>query len=497
MKRVVILAAAMATAFGVQAQTVKELERAGFLRDSVLEVLAQYRANYAKEQAKRKELAPKIIELEGEATRLQAEYEKIVGAIAQKDAREAVVAYDKFVAGAKGVRPNPDDLAGGEEMLNNGEMKRDLVANKIFIKRLTSADYATLLKAQQEESKVQAMVADYMVMYGDLLALQRKYMEMPTKDKADKVAVQFKAKEKELEALESDIAKIWSPLYCNKTYAYDLFMERYGNTAMLDLSAEIAMRAEREVNENSDQYQSNTLVDYYVRKKALTEYEMKVAAMLNLTLSSDSLSVVMSELRNRDFRISKLSLPHRSFIVYENVEIKVPSIYNSKNPIPRTKVYDSGVVYRVRVGLYSSRPAISSLRGATPLSYSETLHTGYYAYFVGGFRTEKEAQKSADYLKKVGFREPIVAVWVDGKYYPTVDEMRLSENLYTLEISGVASLSGEMKSCIFAQKSDCTISRSGSTFVVGIFEDRALAESIAADLKAIDSAVTVEVTKKP
>ena len=45
MKRTTILATALGCALGVQAQHVKDLERAGFVRDSVAEVLAEHRAN--------------------------------------------------------------------------------------------------------------------------------------------------------------------------------------------------------------------------------------------------------------------------------------------------------------------------------------------------------------------------------------------------------------------------------------------------------------------
>jgi hypothetical protein len=99
-------------------------------------------------------------------------------------------------------------------------------------------------------------------------------------------------------------------------------------------------------------------------------------------------------------------------------------------------------------------------------------------------------------LKKAGFREPIISVWVDGNYYPTVAEMRRSESQYSLEISGVSTLSEEMKSRILSQKSDCSILRAGSHFVVGIFEDKSMAEAIAADLRSLSKEIVVEIVKK-
>ena len=340
-------------------------------------------------------------------------------------------------------------------------------------------------------------VAKYIAEYGSLLALQRSYMEVPTKHQADSVAQLFAAKKARMAELDDAITSAWSSLYFNKIYAYDLLMERSGNNAMLDLSASVAARAEREVNENTDIYESNALVGYYARKKALVEYEMQIASKLQLTTSRDSLRLVSSELKNRDYRLSKLSLQRRSFIKYEEIEIKKPSIYTSKNPIPQTKVYDYGTIYRIRIGLFTNRPNVSALRGVMPLSYSDAYNKGLYAYFVGGFRTEQEAKEGVAYLKKVGFRDPIIAVWVDGEYYPTLEDMRRSQSQYNIEISGVATLTDDIKSHILAHKSDCTISRIGSTFVVGSFEGKSAAEAVANDLRTLSSELKIEITKKP
>ena len=322
-------------------------------------------------------------------------------------------------------------------------------------------------------------------------------MEVPTKEEADTVAVHFAAKSAEMAQLDNEINSLWAQLYYNKFYAYDLLMERSGNTAMLDLSATSMAKAEREINENGELYQSDALVSYFARKKALAEYELQLASLLSLTTSRDSLRVVVSELKNRDYRLSKLSLQRRSFIAYEDVKVKNPTIYNSKNPVPRTKVYDYGIIYRIRVGLFSKRPNLSALRGVVPLSYTDAYNKGLYAYFVGGYRTEQEAKEGVAYLKKIGFRDPIIAVWVDGEYYSTVEEMRRSQSQYNIEITGIATLSDDMKARILTHKNDCSISRIGATFVVGTFEGKSVAEAVVADLKSINPEIKIEITKKP
>ena len=499
MKRTTILATALVCVLGVQAQNVKDLERAGFVRDSVAEVLAEHRANYARNESMREKLSPTILSLEKEVVRLQAEYEAVLAKISQRDAEKALAAYNnaqKEQPAEKSEKPVSEEKRGAYTP-DKARMKRDLVANDYFSERLSQSDYKGLCDAQKRETKVKEAVERYFAKYGELLALQRRYMEVPTREEADELATLFAAKRGEMASIDDEIASLWSSLYFNKIYAYDLLMEREGNTSMLDFSAEAAARAEREINDNSDLYESNALVGYFARKKALTEYEMQLASALSLTTSRDSLRLVSTALKNRDYRLSKLSLQRRSFIKYEDIEVKTPTIYNSKNPVPQTKIYDYGTIYRIRIGLFSKRPNISALRGVMPLSYSDAYNGGMYAYFVGGFRTEQEAKDGVDYLKKLGFKEPIIAVWVDGEYYPTLEDMRRSESQYNIEISGVATLTDDVKALILSHKSDCTISRIGSTFVVGTFEGKSVAESVVAELKAANADIKANITKKP
>ena len=500
MKRTIILTVALASVAVSQAQTAKELERAGFVRDSVAEVLAEHRINYAKNESMREKLAPTILSLEREIVRLQAEYDRLLLQISQNDVKKSLTAYDKAkqqAANTKKEQTVVEDKKQESYIPDKARMKRDLVKNDYFSERLAPTDYKTLCEAQQREKRVRELVAKLHSEYGELLSLQREYMEVPTRRQADSIAQLFTAKCSRIEGIDSEITSLWSSLFYNKMYVYDLLMEREGKNAMLDLSASVTSRAEREVSENSEIYQSDALVGYYARKRALTEYELQLATSLSLTTSRDSLRLVQAELKNRDYRLSKLSLQRRSFIKYEDIDVKVPTIYNSKNPVPRTKVYDYGTIYRIRVGLFSKRPNISALRGVMPLSYTDAYNKGLYAYFVGGFRTEQEAKEGVVRLKKLGFRDPIIAVWVDGEYYPTLEDMRRSESQYNVEISGVPTLTDDIKAKILSHKADCTISRIGSTFVVGTFEGKSAAEAVATDLKAMSSELVVEITKKP
>ena len=499
MKRILLTLSAALSVMTAVAQNrevlVRDVERAEAVRDSIAEELNSRRAEYLRDAARRTELGVSILTLEQALRNAQREYEERVVQISKHDAGVALADYRNAATS----RSSEEQSQPKEQTYtpDKSRLRRNLVDNDYFVERLSEADYHTLREAQKRERVAQQYIDKYMKHYAELLALQRRYMEVATREEADSVARLFRAKQSQLTSCDEAIEREWSSIYFNKMYIYDLLMEREKNVAMLDLSASGAAAAEREINEVSDLYASNALMGYNIRKKSLVSYETALASTLSLTTARDSLRSVAAELRNRDYRLSRLLLERRSFILYEPIEVKGTTFYNTKNPIPHTKVYDYGTIYRIRIGLFKNRPNLIALRGVTPLSYTDAYNNGLYAYFVGGFRTEQEAKDGAAELKRMGFKAPVVAVWVDGDYYPTVDDMRRSQSLYNIEISGIATLSDDVKARILTHKNDCTISRIGSTFVVGTFEGKSAAEAVAADLRAAGNGITVEVVKKP
>lgn len=484
------------------AQNRSELDKVRTRRDSLAEVLTEQRTEYLRNEARRKALTPSILTLEKELAVAQQAYEVAVANIAKHDVEVAIADYEKAKANPakqKGEKKTVEESAQKSPIYtpDKSRMRRNLVSNDYFAERLSESDLKTLRDAQYRESEVKRKVEVFMKQYANLLTLHRKYMEVNTRVEADSLQQLFNVKKEQMQHTGRELETVWNSLYYNKMYIYDLLMERDANSAMLDLSASSSASAEREINGASDLYESNMLVGYYARKKALVEYELGIANTLSLTTSRDSLKIVAAELKNRDYRLSRLSLPRRSFIPCEPVEIKGTTFYHTKNPIPHTKVYDYGTVYRVRIGLFKNRPNLTALKGVTPLSYTDAYNNGLYAYFVGTFPTEQGAQEAAAKLRNLGFKSPVVAVWVDGEYYPTVEDMRRTQNNYNLEISGISTLSEDIKAKILTHKADCTISRVGTSFVVGTFEGKSVAEAVATDLRAMGGGIEVTIVKKP
>ena len=200
MKRTIVFAVALACAALAQAQSAKEIEKAAFKRDSVADVLTDYRANYAREnEEQRKRIAPTILTLERELMLLQAEYERVVEVVSARDAKVALAEFDKAQQQPQKSSNSSDNTEKVKETKNGympdvARLKRNLVANDYFVERLSEADYKGLCDAQQRELKVKSAVENQTKRYGELLALQRQYMEAPTREEADRLAKLFNAK---------------------------------------------------------------------------------------------------------------------------------------------------------------------------------------------------------------------------------------------------------------------------------------------------------------
>ena len=477
MKRIILFAAALACGIGAQAQTnqlEKALKKADAVCDSIATMLTQCRVDYAAQNDSiREKMAPTILSLEKELVGAKAKYDKVLAAIMQRDVRRALEAYQASI-------------------------KADATA---VVEQPGTSDKATTVTASYEkmfnephpqEAEVAALAAKYFATYKEFQELKGKYKKAETKAEAENIAYTFATKYDELKALDAKIASQWHQFYYDRVFAYNVLAERSGNS---DIPKFSDLHTRAKIREASGKYISEALVDYYISRELLLEYEIHVASTLSLTSSLDKLLERMAELKKLSPYLAKLTLERRNFITYENISVKTPTIYTTNNPVPETQVEEFGVVYRVRIGAFTRKVNPSALRGVMPLSY--IYENKEYLYFAGGFRTEAEANEAADFLKnKKGFREPIVSVWVDGAYYPTVDEMRQYESQYNIKISGVNTLATEVVAALRADDSEREIKREGGVFVVGPFAGQTAVNKVVDAIKNLDTEMIIEIEKQ-
>lgn len=474
---------------------VRNMEAEIARRDSLAREVSAMRTRYAERASERESLGSRIVALESESYVAKARCDKAMATLAEYERRWMTDNFGKILYGEA-----VEAVSGSDEKISvpNAAVRKfaNLVYNDFFVKELSAPDYRTLREAQDKEANVTDAIREYRSVYASMIAIQREYMEAESESVADSIMHRFSLLRQAAEQAEHSIEQNWTAVYDNKIYLYNLLMEKCGRSDVLADAERKTDEIAQNIADSRGVYASDVLADYYYQKRGLLDYEIEIASALDLVSAKDSLARVATELKNIDYRAGKIALEKRYFIEYEPLKVIRPTIYNAQNPIPITKVYEHGTIYRIRIGIFTNRPNLSALRGITPLSHTDAYHDGRHAYFVGGFRTEQEADEGVAYLKRLGFRDPKVVMWVDGEYI-TEPAKWTAENTgeYNIEISGIATLSEHVRSIAIAKNADCEFSRVGNKFVIGKFADKTAADEIAAAVAKTDGEPVVEIVK--
>ena len=121
---------------------------------------------------------------------------------------------------------------------------------------------------------------------------------------------------------------------------------------------------------------------------------------------------------------------------------------------------------------------------------------GKWCYYTGGFATLDEAEAAQALLKKRGFVRPEIVVWTDGAYRNLSLEPDSQKLLYRVEITGTDALSDEVKQVIAATAEGYELSRVGQQlFIVGSFDDKAVADRLADAIRQTDAALEIKVAE--
>ena len=236
------------------------------------------------------------------------------------------------------------------------------------------------------------------------------------------------------------------------------------------------------------------MAEYFLRKRASVEYEQTMAGVLGLDAARDSLDAVARRLAETDFRQPKITIAERLFLDYDSVAFSKTPKYSYKNPIPECRVYARGTIYRILLGTFNTKRAADLFRGAYPLFYLIN-DEGKWCYYAGGFATREEADAAQALLKKRGFLRPEVVVWTDGEARNLSREPEAEAVAYRVEITGSESLSEAVKQAIAQHAEGSELSRVGQTFVIGTFDDRALADRLAAAIAQADAKLQIKVAE--
>ncbi len=471
-------------------QLVEKVERTKTQCDSVELSINALRQQYMQEHDKRNDIAKQLNGLEQRAVALKMAYNQALAAATTYEQR-----WIRENLGVQSAEP-----ASSTTPKQQNQQYATIYRNSIIAQLLTRDDMAVLRKAESEEQNTIDLIANYMQHYDKMVMLQLEYERTDRESKADSIIVELEQERALAKRVEADIEAGLQSVIDNKNYIYNLVMEKENKLGVVTQAESKLSTTMQQCSEERGAYESDVLASYYRRKLYMLEYEEQVAKTLHLTMAKDSLQRVRAGLVGENFQLPIVQIKRRAFIEFEPLKVIKPTIYNYKNPIPQTKIYDFGTVFRIRIGIFTNRPNLTALRGITPLSYTNAYHNGKYAYYVGGFRTLEEAREGVVYLRKIGFRDPIPVVWVDGKYYSDIAEwQKLNESGFNIEITGVATLPATVKAHISLRDESLQISRIGETFVIGTLADKESAAKLMNEIMALESGLKCEINelKKP
>ena len=365
-----------------------------------------------------------------------------------------------------------------------------IFTNAYFRKSIEAEDYSALMAANSQEKKASEYAQRYVSNYESIKKMYDRYVLARTEAEAEDIYGEMETLIDENIILERQLSEAWNDIYDQKSYVYSYFFEKEGREDILDLTETLTSEAREEKLASIDNCASETLADYRLQKHVMLNYETYVAKLLNLTSAIDSLSTASRAVRQIDYRIPALDIERRSFVDYAAIEFTSRSPYTTSNPVPECIVYEYGTIYRILLGTYKYKQAVSIFRNASPLCV-ETLEDGRFSYYAGGFHSLAEAERAVEVMKKKGFRNPQIVEWCDG--YKT-NLAQLGEGVsFRVMISG-GTLNDDVRRVIETLAVDSQLSRlDEENFSVGMFASRAMAERLSKAIAKRDATLTVEV----
>ena len=368
---------------------------------------------------------------------------------------------------------------------------RNLIDNACFKEGLPSEEYSHLAEAQRHERTAAENIERYAENYALMLEMQQGLITTQEQAVADSLYDALQELEQENKSIDGLLRESWGRIYDNKSYAYSYLLDSEGLTPLLEECIELMVESEQRSEALYGEYSSDALVDYFVQKPALVEWESRLADHFGLVEARDSLRGEAEYLASVEYRLPHLIYERRYLLEYTPVEFSTPSKYNTRNPIPECEIFDHGTIYRIRLGSYKYQQQPNIFRGVYPLAYLR--EEGRYVYYAGGYATKVEARLACEILLDRGFKRPEIVRWVNGvKEEVAMDE---PESLFRIEIEGVINLSEEVKSAIRRAAPERELARVGGRFTIGTFDDRAQCEAVMSAIRQADPSLEVKVVE--
>jgi len=408
--------------------------------DSLAREVSALRRSLRADTAGRAETSAAIVRLEGRSFDVRsrmADLASRINLIEQEWILHSMLATgDVTVSGAEsGAGSGGEDTAAATDGQGGGA--------EFFRRNLSPEQLAEQTAAERGERDMPRLFGEYRVAHARLADLVRLYEQADTQGALDSLRARFSAVSVEERRIDAEAAALWESVFDSKSYIYSLLAEKMNYGDLTAAWADNLAAAGGELARVRAASASTAMAHYAVQKPLLVAFETALARKVGDERRADSLELAAADVPSvaETLELTPATLSERLLLDWADVAVG-RSPYSSANPIPEVRVWPRGIIWRVRLGTFSARQAVSIFRGASPLAV-ERAQDGRYRYYAGGFRTDSLAAAAVEKLRGVGFRAPVAVVWMDGTLIEpdSADDTRR----YRVEIEGVEELPEEVR----------------------------------------------------
>lgn len=95
------------------------------------------------------------------------------------------------------------------------------------------------------------------------------------------------------------------------------------------------------------------------------------------------------------------------------------SVYNNFNPIPQGLSRDSGLIYRVQLGVFSKIRPNDAFRGIYPVVYEQAPGSAMLKYYAGKFISLNGVTRGLESIRSMGFPDAFIVAFYNGRLITT------------------------------------------------------------------------------
>lgn len=293
-----------------------------------------------------------------------------------------------------------------------------LYDNSFFVSNISKADLELIRTGSKAEARAGELIAEILPLYEELKGVKTAYDEAKTPREVEELLTKAIELRRKIEEIDGQIAEGWGRVFQVKTDNYVVLLDKATGIDRIKLEQlENENRSVRRAESLAEAGMARNATVFALQKQLTVNYELLLADKLSLRLATEALakeSASVASLPRESF--PEVEFKPRVLIVYSDIVLDGNYDFTRVDDIPELIVPERGVYYAVGVATMAQKPTtLKFFRGGRPL-HVVNLPGKQLQYVLGGFQTYAQVQTSVQKMLKAGFKNPVIAAWVDGKY---------------------------------------------------------------------------------